>query len=265
MDTNVKSIGVSEGSPHIYIYSRIAGLVFVTLILLFMLSNTYVTTNILVDGNDAATVENIVNNEVRFRISLACEIAMYVFTVLLAYVLYVILKPVNKNLALLAMLWRIGEAIIGSVVALLAGLIPLLLLNGKGSLDPDHVQGLVGLFMQVRGPGMNIYMIFLGLGSSLFFYLFFISKYIPRILSLWGMIAYFSGMMIAFATMLSLDPPELIRMVSYKSVTIFEIVIGLWLLIMGVNIKKKKPAIATVTEEQLATETEEQIDAEILD
>jgi hypothetical protein len=261
MDTNMKSVGIDEGSVHVYIYSRIAGLVFVALILLFMLSRTYVTNNILVDGNEAATVENIVNNEMRFRISLASEIAMYVFTVLLAYVLYVILKPVNKNLALLAMLWRIGEAIIGSVVAVLAGLVPLLLLNGKVSLEHDQVQGLVGLFMQLRDPGIDIYLIFLGLGSILFFYLFFISKYIPRILSLWGMIAYFSGMIIALANIVSLDVPGLIQMVSYKSVTIFEIVIGLWLLIMGVTVKKKKLPIAT--QEQIVTE--EQIDAEILD
>ena len=59
---------------------------------------------------------------------------MFVSVVILSLALYVTLTPVNKNLALLALFWRLGEAILGGV-AVLSSLIVLLLLNGKDYID----------------------------------------------------------------------------------------------------------------------------------
>jgi Na+/H+ antiporter NhaC len=69
--------------------------------------------------------------------------------------------------------------------------------------------------------------------------------------------------MIALASILISEIPRLIEMIVYRTCTIFEVVIGLWLLIMGVNVKKKELAVAT--QEQIEIATESQIDAEILD
>jgi hypothetical protein len=130
----------AETSP--LVYARVAGLAYVVVILLGIFSVSYVEFHLIVPGNDAATVNNIIANELRFRISIASEIIMYALVVMLAMALYVILRTVNSNLALLALLWRLGEAIIGGGVAVLGGLIPLLLIKGEAAFEPDQLQAL---------------------------------------------------------------------------------------------------------------------------
>jgi hypothetical protein len=105
----------------IVVYSRVAGLAYIVIILIGIFSVSFIDSNIVAPGNDAATVKNIMANELRFRISVASEILMYALVILLSLALYIILKTVNKNLAFLALLWRLGEAIIGGGVTVLTG------------------------------------------------------------------------------------------------------------------------------------------------
>ncbi|GAH06899.1 unnamed protein product, partial [marine sediment metagenome] len=58
---------------------------------------------LIVPGNDAATFNNIMANEWLFRTIAAYDLLMIVSVVILSLALYVILKTVNKNLALLAL------------------------------------------------------------------------------------------------------------------------------------------------------------------
>jgi hypothetical protein len=206
--------------------------------MLGIFSVSYIDSNILVQGNDAATVDNIMKNELRFRTSIVSEIIMYAFVVLLAHALYLILKTVNKNLALLALLWRIGEAIIGAGVAVLTGFIPLLLLNGETTFEQDQLQALVGLFLQLRSAGLDVVLIFIGMGGTVFCYLFFTSKYVPRILAIWGMMTYLSMLILALVSILSPNLPESVKMIFYAPGGLFELIFGLWLLVKGVKVQQ---------------------------
>jgi hypothetical protein len=219
------------------VYARVAGLLYIVVILLGIFSVSYIDTNVIVPGDNAATVNNIVANELRFRVSVLSEIVMYVLVVLLSLALYVILKPVNKNLALLALLWRLGEAIIGCSVTVLSGLVPLLLLKHGVAIETVQLQSLVGVFLEIRNAGLDVVLIFIGVGGTLFCYLFFKSKYIPRILSVWGMITYLSMLLLAFTSILMPDLAEAIKMILYASGGLFELIIGLWLLVKGINVQ----------------------------
>ena len=220
------------------VYARISGLTYVLIILIGIFSVSYIGSNLVVPGDDAATVSNILANELRFRICVLSEIFMFVLVILLSLALYVILKTVDKNLALLALLWRFGEAIIGCAVAVLSGIIPLLLLSREYALDGEHLQSLVGLFLGVRGAGLDVVLIFVGVGGTLFCYLFFESKLIPRILAAWGMLTYFSMFVLAFTSILVPGIPESTKMILYAPGGLFEIIIGLWLLIKGINVEQ---------------------------
>ncbi len=226
----------AETSP--LVYARVAGLAYVLVIVLGIFSVGFVESKLIVPGNDAATVNNIKANELMFRIGIIGEIMMYVLVVLLSLALYVILKTVNRNLALLALLWRLGEAIIGGGVTVLSGLIPLLLLNSEAAFEAEQLQALVGLFLDVRTAGLDFVLIFIGMGGTLFCYLFYKSKYVPGILAAWGMITYLSMLILAFASILLPDLPESVKMVFYAPGGLFEIVFGLWLLIKGVNVEQ---------------------------
>ena len=220
------------------VYSRVAGFAYVIIIMLGVFSVSFIDSNIVVPGNDAATVNNIMANELRFRIIVASEIVMYALVILLSLSLYVILKTVNKNLALLALLWRLGEAVIGGGVTVLTGIIPLLLLSGGLSFETVQLQALVGLFLDVRNAGLDVVLTFVGMGGSVFCYLFFKSKYVPRILAVWGILTYTSMLVLSFASILLSNLPETLKMVFYAPGGLFEMIFGLWLLIKGVNIKK---------------------------
>ena len=163
---------------------------------------------------------------------------MYALVVLLSWALYVILKTVNKNLALLALLWRLAEAIIGCGVTVLSGLIPLLILSGDAAFEAEQSQGLVGLFLDVRSAGLDVVLIFIGMGGTLFCYLFFKSKYVPGILAAWGMLTYLTMLILSFLSILLPNLPEAIKMTFYAPGGLFEIIFGLWLLIKGINVEQ---------------------------
>ena len=221
-------------------YTRVAGLSYVIIILLGIFSVSFIDSNIVVLGNDAATFNNMMAHEFRFRISVVSELVMYALVILLSLALYVVLKTVNRNLALMALLWRLGEGIIGGGVAVISGLIPLLLLNGDAAFGTEQLQALVGLFLGVRKAGLDVVLMFIGLGGTVFCYLFFISKYVPRILAAWGIFTYLSMLILSFASILSPDLPETIRVVLYAPGGLFEIVFGLWLLIKGASVQRTK-------------------------
>ena len=227
---------IAETSP--LVYARVAGLAYLLVIMLGIFCVNFMVSTLVVSGNDAATVNNIKANELMFRIGIAGEITMYVLVVLLSLALYVILKTVNRNLALLALLWRVGEAIIGGGVTVLSGLIPLLLLNGEAAFETEQLQALVGLFLDVRSVGLDVVLIFIGMGGTVFCYLFFKSKYVPRILAAWGMLTYLSMLILGYVSILFPNLPETIKMAFYAPGGLFEIIFGLWLLIKGVNVEQ---------------------------
>jgi hypothetical protein len=198
----------------------------------------FIESRLIVPGDDAATVNNIMANEILFRVSVISEIMMFVLVVLLSLALYVILKTVNRNLALLALLWRLGEAVIGGGVTVLSGLIPLLLLNSEAAFETEQLQALVGLFLDVRTAGLDVVLIFIGVGGTLFCYLFFRSKYVPRILAAWGMLTYLSMLILACASILLPGLPETVKMAFYVPGGLFEITFGLWLVIKGINVEQ---------------------------
>lgn len=217
-------------------YARAAGFAYVIVILLGIFSVSFIDVSIIVPGNHEETVNNIVTNEWRYRVSVASEVLMYALVIFLAAALYIVLKTVNSNLALLAMLFRVGEAVIGGGAVLLGGLLPLLLINRATELDAEQLQILVGLFLDMRNAGLDIVLVFVGVGGTLFCYLFFRSRYVPRVLAAWGMLTYISMLTLGFTSMLVTELPETIKMSLYVPGGLFELIFGFWLLFKGVII-----------------------------
>ena len=64
------------------VYARFAGLAYVLIILIGIFSVSYIDSNLVVPGDDAATVSNILVNELQFRLCVLSEIFMYVLVIL---------------------------------------------------------------------------------------------------------------------------------------------------------------------------------------
>ncbi len=228
----------TEASP--LIYARVAGFAYLLIIIISMFNAGFIDSTLIVAGNDAATANNIMANDLLFRIGIACVIIIYVSVVVLSQALYVILKTVNKNLALLALLLRSGEAILGGATVLISFVV-LFLLNGKGystAFETEQLQALAGLFLNVRTAGLDIVLIFVGLGGTAFCYLFFQSNYVPRILAAWGIFTYLSMLVLSFVSILFPNHPAMIEIVLYSLGAFFESIFGCWLLLKGINVEQ---------------------------
>lgn len=216
-------------------YARIAGLTYVIVILLGILSVNFIVSGILVPGDELTTIKNISDNLLLFSISVSSEILMYVLVILLSAALYITLKVVDENLALLALLLRIGEAIVGVVTTILGGIIPILLIKSGSDFNSQHLQTLMKVFTDIRSAGLDVVLIFIGIGGTIFFYLFVKSKYIPKILAYWGILTYLSMLVIALLSLILPTLPESIKMIFFIPGGLFEIIVGLWLLVKGIK------------------------------
>ncbi len=229
--------------------ARVAGLAYLLIIITSLLSMVFLDSKLTVKGDAVATVNNIMANELLFRIMTAYDLIMFTSVVILSLALYITLKPVSNNLALVALFWRMGEAILGGVTVL-SSLIVLLLLNGENYsavFESAQLQALVGLFLDVRWAAMTIVFVFLSLGSIVFSYLFFKSKYVPRILAAFGIFSFSLMLIWPFVNILLPKYAAIIQSVSLAPAILFEIIIGFWLLFKGVNVSQwDNPALESV-------------------
>ncbi len=111
--------------------------------------------------------------------------------------------------------------------------------NHANGLDVTQLAGLADLASGANGVGFALSAAVSTLGSSIFFYLFFKSKYIPRILSAWGI---FGALWFTAVGFVSLILPQFAASAPYGflPILIAELSTGLWLLIVGIKIPPSK-------------------------
>lgn len=217
--------------------TRVAGLTYILIIIVGVLKVNFIEPSVIVKEG-YGLVNNILANEFLFRIGIACETIMYILVIVLSLALYIILKPIDKNLALSALFLRFGEAIIGVTLTIISGLIPLLMLNADSVIEKEQMQALIELFLNVRIVGLNIVLIFIGLGGTVFCYLFYRSWLVPRMLAVWGIFTYISMLMLGLLSILFPNRPDMIETVLFSLGALFEVIFGFWLLLKGVNTDK---------------------------
>ncbi len=221
-------------------YARLAGFMYLFVDLVDVLSMR-ITSRFQVPGNFAETAHRIAGSELLYRIGLSSFLIGGLCTVLLAMGLYGAVKPVNNNLALLALVFRLVEATLFGVVSIVS-FSALRLYNGTDSVnvfDAKQLSFLVTLSSDVGSAGFNIGAIFFGMGSIIFFYLFLKSNYIPKLLSALGL---FGSVLVPIACFGSLIVPQHSGMLQFGwlPVAIAEILVGLWLLFKGVNLQPRE-------------------------
>jgi Domain of unknown function (DUF4386) len=114
-----------------------------------MFNWTFVLSKFIVAGNEINTAHNILSNEFLFRTSIINDLLASIIAVLLGWTLFVILKTVNKNLALLGLILKLTEAILIAVIAL-GDYVVLQILKDQASLtvfEPVQIQVLAGLLL----------------------------------------------------------------------------------------------------------------------
>lgn len=224
--------------------ARIAGAMYLLINATGIFSEIFVRGS-LYKGDVTEVAQNIIDSERLFRLGIAVDVVTFTGVVVLVWALYLLLKPVNKNLSLLAALIRIIETPV-ALAAILGSLIAVRILSGGAYLEvfePEQLNALSRLARFAFGYGQDIGFIFVGLGSTLFACLLYRSRYIPRILAGWGIFA--SLLFTAYNLVIIVFPGarETLMYVSFAPMGIYEITIGFWLLIRGAKLPKE-PALA---------------------
>ena len=220
-------------------YTKIAGITYVLVIVLALIPTAIFDVSSLLKAKHAA--DNIVGQESLFRIGIAIEFLMFILVMVLAWALYVILKSVSKKIALLGLIFRFGEALLGCVVIMLY-LTILMLLSGAEYLqafEPAQLQALARFFLKLSGVGYDILLVIMGIGGVAYCYLFYISNYIPRILSAWGIFTYSTMVAYGFINIILHDAPSELAYAMTPG-ALFELCIGLWLLFKGISVKQNQ-------------------------
>lgn len=80
---------------------RFAGLLFLILLVTGVFAEFFVRQKLYVLNDSIATTQNIIENQWLFRLGFVSDWIMSTMFLFYAYVLYLIFKPVNKNISLL--------------------------------------------------------------------------------------------------------------------------------------------------------------------
>jgi hypothetical protein len=224
--------------------ARVAGLAFLLVLIGYTLSWIFVYAKLIVPGNAVATAQNIMAHELLFRIGIAGDLMIAISAIVLAWALYILLKPVNKNLALLALFLKLTDAVL-AIVAVSFSFIALRILPAESYstvFEPEKVQALVGLFLNLHAAASTVPMVFTGLGFIVFFYLLFKSKYVPAILSGLGIFSYALILLSSCKNIIGAKSAagqlSHMDMIFFAPSILFELIIGLWLLLKGVGVQQ---------------------------
>jgi hypothetical protein len=202
-----------------------------------------ITARFRVPGDFTETAHRIVGSELLYRIGLSSGLVASLCIVFLAVGLYVAIKPLASNLALLALIFRLLEATFVGGQAIL-GFVVLRLYIGADSLnafDEQQLSMFVTLHSTADSVVFNSFAIFFGVGSTLFFYLFFQSTYIPKLLSGLGLLGSVLVPIVCFGSLMWPQHAKMLQL-GWAPIGLAEILVGLWLLLKGLNLQVSTPA-----------------------
>ena len=218
-------------------YARIGGVLYLAIILLGMFGELYVRGTLVVPGNATATAQAISTSPLLWRAGIVGDLLMHVCDLPVILVLYLLLKPVSKNLALLATWVNLIQTAV-LVANKLNLLVPLFLLDEVSYLkafSPEQLHALFQLAIKAHGYGFAIGLIFFGFACLVRGYLIYRSDFFPKIL---GMLIFGAGvsyLVNSFALLLAPAFASLIFPAVLVPAFVGELSFCLWLIVKGVD------------------------------
>ena len=220
--------------------ARIAGLLYLIVVLTGIFNLMYVPSKLIVWDNASVTFNNILESETLFRLGIMAGIICYTAFLILPIVLYKLLNQVNKTYAI-GMVTLAVISVPLSLVNLLNKVNVLTLIDKAQYLqviEADELQAQVLLYLDFYNNGIEIASVFWGLWLLPFGYLVFKSGFLPKILGICLMAGCFGYLTNFIGGFLFQNYAGLgiARFVSLPG-SIGEIGICLWLLIIGIKDK----------------------------
>jgi hypothetical protein len=226
-------------------YARIGGVLYLLIIAAGLFAE-FVRERFVVPGNAAATASNITNDAFLFRLGIAADLFTFVCAVAVTIILYVLLKPVSHNAALLMLGFNVVQDAIGGL-NVLNSYRPLQLLGGAAYLNRfsrEQLEAMAMLSLNAHSVGFNVAMMFFGCSCLALGYLIFASGFFHKALGAMMAVAGVCYLALGTAQLLSPRLASLLFPLILVPAFIGELSFAVWLTVKGVNLPGWSKAVA---------------------
>ena len=218
--------------------ARIAGAVYLSMVVTAPFSLIYVPGKLIVRGDATATANNVLAHETLFRLGIVADLITSIIFICVALALYRLLSGVNKTLASLMVALVLVSAAVG-FINVLNNIGALILFRGADFLtvlEKPQRDALGMLFLRLHGQGNVINEMFWGLWLFPFGVLVMRSRFLPRILGVWLVINGFAYLTISLTGLLLPQYMDKVNNIAFP-VLFGELAIMLWLVIKGAKVQ----------------------------
>lgn len=221
--------------------ARIAGLLYLFLIVTGVFGVMYIPSQIIVPGDSISTAKNMISNEFLFRTGVLNDIISNTIFLFLVLVLYRLLKSVNEHQAKIMFVLVIVQIPFVFIMEAF-NITSLMILKGEilKTFELNQRQDLAMLFTEINNYGTLSLEMFWGLWLLPFGLLVYKSEFIPRIFGTLLLIGGFAYMIDSTIGILFPDYSSFVKYPTLLFVAIGEVSITLWLLIKGIKTKEQK-------------------------
>lgn len=216
---------------------KVGGVMYLLVILLGLCQELFVRGKLFIPGDTTATAEGLRAMAFLWRSGLAMEIAMLFAAIVLGWVIYCLLRPTNKDLSLLALLFCLSAVAVEASYTLRA-LEALYPLGGNAYLGAWTAEQLAGMsYLSARAyvAGFGIVLFFFSPYFLVAGYLLLRSGYFPRALGVLYMLPGVGYLSHGLAQILAPAYAGKVFMVIAGPAFVGELSLCLWLLFKGVD------------------------------
>jgi hypothetical protein len=227
-------------------YARTGGVLYLIIIVLGAFAEGLVTDKLVVSGDAAATAHNLLASPGLWRLGVDADFIVVVCAVPLLWIEYLLLRPVNKQLVLLAVFFNLVSLAVEAISKLFLLVVMPTLGNADylRAFEQQQLQTLATLALKSHDVAFNIALIFFGFTCLVNGYLIFKSQYFPKLIGVLMQIAGVSYLIACFAVLFAPTFADLILPAILLPPLIGESSFCLWLLVKGVNTTKWKERVS---------------------
>ena len=216
-------------------YARVGGLIYLAIIFLGLFGEAMVRESVVVSGNAEATLQNLKASQMLWRLSIVGDLVMHILDVPLIVIMYYLLKPVDRLLALVATVANVVQTAVLAANKLTL-VVPLLLLQKPGDIPASTWEATLSfLAIRLHGYGFGIGLLFFGVACLVRGYLVYRSTYFPRTLGLLLALAGLAYLVNSVALLLAPDVAAMLFPAILAPALVGEGAFCLWLLVKGVD------------------------------
>jgi hypothetical protein len=237
-----------EHSPQRYAHT--GGALYLAIIVLGAFAEGFVTNKLVAPGDAATTARNILAAPELWRLGVASDLIVVLIAVPLLWIEYLLLRPVSRQLVLLAVFLNLVSLAVEAVSKLFLLLVMPILASADylSAFGPKQLQILANLALRSHDIAFNIALIFFGLTCLVNGYLIQRSGYLPKLIGILMQLAGLSYLTACFGALFAPAFADLITPAILIPPLIGELSLCLWLLVKGVNVEKWQERMAVAHE-----------------